>query len=73
MEDGNIYDELRGCVRKYLKGALRGAIINTELRSLHVVIADDVISSRPDGVTVLGFGGACGVCNVWAYKIQKVM
>ncbi len=72
MEDSQIYDDLREYVRNYLERALKGAVLNTELRGSMFVTADDV-STRLKDATVLGFGYACGVRYVWAYMIQKVL
>ena len=72
-ESEHVYEEMRGALKGYLDYAMRDAVTYTENRRSTIVNSDDLIVARPGGVTPLGYGGMCGVRNVWSDMVCKVL
>ena len=72
-ESEDVYDEMRGALKVYLEHAMRDAVTYCENRRSKILNSDDLIVTKPGGVTPLGYGGTCGVRNVWAEMIYRVL
>lgn len=53
-----VYDEIRGVLRTYLKSVIRSAVIYAEHAKRNTVTAMDIVYAlKRNGQTVYGFGG----------------
>lgn len=72
-ECGTVLHEVRGIMKEFVQGMAKSAISLMEHRRSRVVSVDDVVASKPRGLTALGFGGEAGVRCVWSPYVQKVL
>ena len=74
FESSLVYAELRALTRTYLENALRDVISYGEhCRFRRLVKVNHVLSAKPLGLTLLGFGGSHGTQRVWARTILSVL
>lgn len=71
LEEAAVYDALRGFVSEYLESVLGNAVLHSGYRRSEVVMIEDVLKTK--GVTMLGYGGPCGVRYTWNESIQNVL
>lgn len=71
LEEAAVYDALRGFASEYLESVLGYVVLHTEYRGSKVVMVEDVLKTK--GVTMLGYGGPCGVRYTWNESIQNVL
>ena len=69
----SISQELRDITGMFLEDMIRNAVAHSETFLKKVVTADDVLSARPQGKRLLGFGGPFGIRHMWSTMICKVL
>lgn len=73
LETGPVLGKVREILKEYATNLIRDAKMICETKRSTIVTVDDVISSKPCGITLLGYGGAYGVRNVWSDHIIIVL
>lgn len=72
-EDPEVYDVLRGSLGKFLTSLVGQAVTQCETRGSRVVQVCDVLASKPEGMTMLGYGGDGSVRFIWSAMACGVM
>jgi len=71
-ECGLLFEELRDMLKLFLENMIRNALTLSENFRRKIVTVDDVLSTRPRGRKLLGFGGPAGVRHVWSNFIHLI-
>ena len=67
------YGAMTESLETYLNNVLSDAISVAAVRRSSIIGVTDVITARPGGKVVLGFGGACCISVIWSDAIARVL
>lgn len=70
---GDVCEGTSDALKEFLKSMLRNAVSYREDRRSGIIIVDDVIASKPFGITAICFGGSLSIRFVWNGNINAIL